>query len=161
MNEIKRQAIETMNELHRTIPYNDYCTVISGLQDIETLQDRDEELEDLWRQFGDVPINPETEKTEEAFMEWPAGTEREEAWHWFDQRYSKGVAYLLYGGAEDYVHVTRHLYGLQKLCCECKAISCQFNHYGECRFALVHERKPRINDYDGWCIDAITRRDIE
>ena len=64
MNEIKRQAIETMNELHRTIPYNDYCTVMSGLQDIETLQDRDEELEDLWRQFGDVPINPKNKKTE-------------------------------------------------------------------------------------------------
>lgn len=56
--------------------------------------------------------------------------------------------------------VGRLLY-LKNLCIECKSISCQFNHYGECRFALVHERKPRINDYDGWCIDAITRRDIE
>lgn len=28
---------------------------------------------------------------------FPAGTEREEIWHWFDERHPKGVAYLLYG----------------------------------------------------------------
>ena len=28
MNEIKRQAIDVMDELHRSIPYNDYCTVM-------------------------------------------------------------------------------------------------------------------------------------
>lgn len=70
MNDVKRQAIDTMNELHRTIPYNDYCTVMDGLQDIETLRDRDEELEELWRQFGDIPMDPETECIEEQFMGW-------------------------------------------------------------------------------------------
>ena len=77
MNDVKRQAIDTMNELHRTIPYNDYCTVMDGLQDIETLRDRDEELEELWRQFGDIPMDPETECIEEQFMGWGPGIHRE------------------------------------------------------------------------------------
>ena len=45
MNEVKRQAIGTMDELHQTIPYCSYCAVMDGLQEIETLRDRDEELE--------------------------------------------------------------------------------------------------------------------
>ena len=83
MNEAKKQAIDTMNEPHRTIPYSDYCTVMDGLQDIETLRDRDEELEELWAQFGDIPMNPETECIEEKFMGWEPGTHREEIWRWF------------------------------------------------------------------------------
>lgn len=38
------------------------------------------------------------------------------------------------------------------LCAECESMDCKFNHGGECRFALVHERKPRITDDDG-CTD--------
>lgn len=41
MNEVKRQATETMDELHQTIPYCSYCAVMDGLQEIETLRDRD------------------------------------------------------------------------------------------------------------------------
>ena len=100
MNEVKRQATETMDELHQTIPYCSYCAVMDGLQEIETLRDRDEELEKLWAEFGDVPMNPETECIEAPFMGWGVGIHREEIWSWFDQRYSKGIAYLLYGGAE-------------------------------------------------------------
>lgn len=68
MNEVKRQATETMDELHQTIPYCSYCAVMDGLQEIETLRDRDEELEKLWAEFGDVPMNPETECIEAPFM---------------------------------------------------------------------------------------------
>ncbi len=53
-------------------------------------------LEELWRQFGDVPMDPETECIEEAFLNFPAGTFREDIWHWFDQRHSKGIAHLMY-----------------------------------------------------------------
>jgi len=35
---------------------------------------------------------------------------------------------------------------------ECESCDCCYNHGGECRFAMVHERKPRIDD-DGGCID--------
>ena len=144
MNEIKRQAIDVMDELHRSIPYNDYCTVMDGLQDIETLRDRDEDLEEMWASFADVPMDPETE--------WEPGTGREEIWHWFDERHSKGVAFLLYGDGFNRTPEPAKLLYLKQLCCECESSSCQYNHLGECRFAMVHERKPRINDIDG-CID--------
>ncbi len=55
------------------------------------------ELRDLWDQFEDVPMNPETECIEDTFHIWPAGTHREEIWHWFDERYDGGVHALLYG----------------------------------------------------------------
>lgn len=97
MNEVKRAALEAINELHRTIPYDAYCTIHDGLTEIETLRERDAELEELWGKFGDIPMNPETECIEEPFMGWATGTHREEIWHWFDERHSKGVVYLLYG----------------------------------------------------------------
>ena len=59
MNDVKHEAIKVLNELHSTIPYSDYCTIMDGLYDIETLLDRDEVLEELWEQFGDIPMNPE------------------------------------------------------------------------------------------------------
>ena len=152
MNYVVKEAVDALNELHGSISYKDYCTIMDGLQEIETLRDRDEELEELWREFADVPMNPETECIEEPFMGWGAGIHREEIWHWFDRRHSKGGAYLLYGGAENYVQETKRLYELKKTCFECESTSCQFNHDKECRFAMVHERKPRITDKDG-CID--------
>lgn len=57
----------------------------------------DDEVERLWESFADVPMNPETEEIEEDFMEFPAGTKREDVWHWFDKNHSKGIAHLLYG----------------------------------------------------------------
>lgn len=59
--------------------------------------DYDKLVESLWKLFEDIPMNPETECMEESFMGWPAGTHREEIWHWFDAHHSKGVHYLLYG----------------------------------------------------------------
>lgn len=56
----------------------------------------DDELEEYWEEFVDIPMNPETEEMEEPFLCFSAGTPREEIWHWFDERYSKGVAALLY-----------------------------------------------------------------
>ena len=152
MNDVKHEAIKVLNELHSTIPYSDYCTIMDGLYDIETLLDRDEVLEELWEQCGDIPMNPETECIEDKFMGWGPGIHREEIWHWFDERHSKGVAYLLYGDGFDRTPEPAKLLYLKQLCFECESSSCQFNHSGECRFALIHERKPRINDIDG-CID--------
>ena len=120
--------------------------------DMETLADRDAQLEAMWHNFADVPMDPDTEKMEEAFMDWPAGTDKEDIWHWFDARHSKGIAFLLYGdGLERTPEIAKLLY-LKQFCIECESSSCQYNHSGECRFAMVHERKPRINDIDG-CID--------
>lgn len=58
---------------------------------------QDAELEQLWHEFADVPMNPDTEEMEAPFMHFPVGTPREDIWHWFDKLHSKGVVYLLYG----------------------------------------------------------------
>lgn len=60
------------------------------------MTEEDRKLEELWDKLEDIPMNPETECLEEPFLDFPAGTHREEIWHWFDERHSKGVHYLLY-----------------------------------------------------------------
>lgn len=153
MNCYKQQAIEVINRLHEEnrLDNGDYCTVHDGLSEIEPLRDRDEVLEELWEQFGGVPMNPETECIEEPFMGWGAGIHREEIWHWFDVRHSKGVVYLLYGRGVDQTPEAAKLRYLKQLCTKCVACRCQFNYGGECRFPLVHERAPRLSA-DG-CIE--------
>lgn len=100
MTEVKKEALDILGELQREdkISYSDYLFITDALDEIDTLAERDEELEDLWDQFSDVPMNPDTEKIEGNFLHFQYGTEREDIWHWFDERHSKGVAYLLYGG---------------------------------------------------------------
>ena len=51
----------------------------------------------LWHQFEDVPMNPYTEKMEQRFLNFPAGTPREAIWHWFDEQWPGGIYDLLYG----------------------------------------------------------------
>ena len=41
-------------------------------------------------------MDPVTEEIEEPYLHFPAGTHREEIWHWFDEQHSKGVYYLLH-----------------------------------------------------------------
>ena len=60
------------------------------------IQTNDRVIEGIWEQFEDIPMNPVTECMDAPFFEFPAGSQREEIWHWFDEQYSKGVAYLLY-----------------------------------------------------------------
>lgn len=99
MSELRYQAVTVANRLNQEnhIDYGDYSALMDGLEEIDTLRERDKILEDLWAEFGDVPMNPETECMEQPFLGFPVGTHREDIWHWFDERHSKGVAYLLYG----------------------------------------------------------------
>lgn len=100
MSVMKERAQEILNELHQggKLEYLLYSDLMDAVQEIEPLRDRDEELEEMWSLFADVPVNPETECIEEPFAGWGAGISREEIWHWFDERYSKGVYALMYGG---------------------------------------------------------------
>ena len=102
MSELRYQAVTVANRLNQEnrIDYSDYSALMDGLEEIDTLRERDKILEDLWAEFGDVPMNPETECMEQPFLGFPVGTHREDIWHWFDERHSKGVAYLMYGGAK-------------------------------------------------------------
>ncbi len=117
---------------------------------IPTLKERDKRLEQLWAEFGDVPMNPETEEIEAQFLCFPAGTNREEVWEWFDERYSRGVAKLLLVGEPKDREVARALY-LQSLCTECDAEYCAFSSDGICKAPFVTGRAPGLND-DG-CTD--------
>lgn len=78
------------------------------MRKMDTLQKRDAALEQIWKQFADHPMNPETEEIEAPFLHLPMndedylvyfdiGTPREDILKWFDERHSKGVVYLLYG----------------------------------------------------------------
>lgn len=125
---------------------------------MKSIKERDMELERLWEELEDVPMDPETECIEEAFYIWPTGTDREEIWHWFDERYSKGVPYLLYGDGSDCTDQIAKLVYLKQFCIECESQTCQFYHDGECRLALVCERKPVITEEDG-CADYIFKKD--
>ena len=153
-SDIKIEALSRLNALHQEdrIDSGDYSTIHDGLTEIETLRDRDEALEELWGQLADVPMDPKTERLLEPFMGWGVGVSRDEIWHWFDRRHSKGIGYLLYGDGIDRTDQLAKLVYLKQLCIECESRTCQFNRGGECRFAMVHERKPRITDDDG-CID--------
>ncbi len=75
MSEYKRQAIEIIDRLNQEnrIDYRDYCDIHDRLNEIETLRDRDEELEELWEQFADIPVDPKTECIEAPFMGWGVG----------------------------------------------------------------------------------------
>ena len=154
MTGLKSKAFDTVYGLYNrdVLSSSDYEVIREGLEEIETLRDRDTALEEMWRQFADVPMNPETECIEEAFMGWGPGVSREEIWHWFDRRHSKGVAYLLYGDGIDRTDQCANLVYLKLLCIGCVSQTCRYNHRGECRFAMVHEGESRITDDDG-CID--------
>lgn len=196
MTLLKRKAFDIAYGLYNrdAISGDDYAAIRDALEEIETLWDRDKVLEEMWHQFGDVPMDPETECMEEPFLGFPAGTDREDIWHWFDERHSKGVVYLLcrtdansskfrnlmlwkndfirsrdWEAICDALGISKETVEIEAKCLvcvakknytherenavfDCESSTCQFNHGGECRFAMVHERKPRITDDDG-CID--------
>jgi len=116
---------------------------------IEPLESRDAILEKLWSELEDVPMDPDTEKTEEAFQHFPAGTDREDIWHWFDERHSKGIAYLLYGEEADRTDRTTMLTYYDTLCFDCESKDCAYNCCGVCRYPLVEHRVPIITDEHG------------
>lgn len=60
----------------------------------------DKKLEYLWEEFGDVLIDDD-ECILDDFLGFECGTHREAVWHWFDERYSGGVAKLMFGGSDD------------------------------------------------------------
>lgn len=102
---------------------------------MDDLKMRDRQLKKLWKFFGELPMDPETECMEESFLHFPAGTHREEIWHWFDERYSTGVYSLLYpsaGGKVDSLTATelreayekqQHIYDTQDIESELEDLS--------------------------------------
>lgn len=53
--------------------------------------------EEQWEVFSSVSMNPETECIETKWNGFPAGTHREEIWHWFEETFGVSVAVDLMG----------------------------------------------------------------
>lgn len=75
------------------IPYNATMDAAVG-EVVKKITLDDGKLEYLWEKLGCVMID-DNECILEEFLGFTAGTFREEIWHWFDERYSKGVAGLM------------------------------------------------------------------
>lgn len=60
----------------------------------ENFKMTDIEIEKLWDELEDVPID-ENECIDIDWRNWSKGTHREEIWHWFDENHSKGVGWLM------------------------------------------------------------------
>lgn len=72
------------------------CIVNRGLNDSFEYR-RAEYIKNLWLEFGDIPMNPDTECIEEEWNGFAAGTHREEIWSWFEDFYGISVAKDLMG----------------------------------------------------------------
>lgn len=140
-------------------PMDGLRTELSGQASvIPTLEERDKALEVLWDEFGDIPMDPETEEMEDIFLSFPAGTPRMDIWRWFDERYSKGVGALLYGDGTDRTAELAALVYRKQLCTECDAEFCVFNPEGICMLPFVTRKAPRLGD-DG-CEDYTAQEDV-
>lgn len=53
-----------------------------------------ESLETFWNELGDIPVDDDG-IIQETFLWWPEGTDREDIWHWFDEKYPGRVVKLM------------------------------------------------------------------
>ena len=72
----------------------------------DSVDDRDEAIEELWDLAEDEPFDPDREVFERNFYgiadeDDPYPITRFEYLKWFDKRHSKGAAFLLYGRCRD------------------------------------------------------------
>ena len=58
------------------------------------------ELKKLWELFAEIPIT-DADEIEEEYLGFPAGTNRFDVWHWFDEHWPRGVYNLAYEGGCD------------------------------------------------------------
>lgn len=97
--EAEHDAIQTYCENCGYCIVNEDLSIIKsrGLEDCFT-EWKEMYVKDLWEEFGDVLMNPETEEIEEPWKHFLPGTHREDIWHWFEERFNISVA-------EDLMHV--------------------------------------------------------
>lgn len=77
---LKSKAFDIAYSLYNgdALSSTDYEAIRDGLEEIETIRDRDEALEKMWKQLSDTPMDPKTECIEEQFFGWGPGVSREE-----------------------------------------------------------------------------------
>lgn len=66
--------------------------VASQIEELDKLK----HIRKLWQEFGVVPMDPDTECLEEEWHGFPAETNREDIWHWFEKEFRISVTELMY-----------------------------------------------------------------
>ena len=56
-----------------------------------TEEDYQATIDKLWEQLSDIPVNNTGEIIEDDFYIWDKGTQKEDIWHWFDERVQNGI----------------------------------------------------------------------
>ena len=96
-----------MNERIRRIVKNHKKGMITDFEAVKEIVNAKEESErisaakELWVEFGEISMNPETECIEEEWHGFSAGTFREDIWHWFEETFNVSVAEDLMGLQEE------------------------------------------------------------
>jgi len=67
------------------------CNELDYSEEICNFTNKEIALE-LWHRFGDVLMDPDTEKLEECWNGFLPGTFREDIWHWFEETFHVSVA---------------------------------------------------------------------
>ena len=56
-----------------------------------TEEEYDNTLDKIWEEFGDIPVNENGTIIEQDFYNWSKGAEKENIWHWFDDKLKEGI----------------------------------------------------------------------
>lgn len=97
-NFLKEQSDTEWIDLEKLKILQDNGFVVPGDRPTDLMNKLDNLLERLWCGLEDIPFYEEdgVQYIEEDYLEFEEGTSKEDIWHWFDERHSKGVHFLLY-----------------------------------------------------------------
>ena len=77
---------EKMRDLFN-LSRNDFLKMYSYLKE----EEYDNTLDIMWEKFGDIPVDENGITIEQDFYIWKKGTNKEDIWHWFDNRLEEGI----------------------------------------------------------------------
>lgn len=95
---LKEQSDTQWINLEKLKVLQDKGLVIPGDRPTDLIRKLDNLVEKIWNGLEDIPFYEEDSEQyiEENYLDFEEGTSKEDIWHWFDERHSKGIHYLLY-----------------------------------------------------------------
>lgn len=94
-----KEIIDTLSDKFEILHCNTDWNELDYSEEICNFTNKEIALE-LWRRFGNVPMNLNTEEIEEDWNGFLHGTHREDIWHWFEEKFYISVAEDLMGHGE-------------------------------------------------------------
>lgn len=104
-NFLKRQNDTGWIDLEELKILQDKKFVLPGDTPRDLQRRLDELLEKLWIELEDIPFKEyeSIEYLDDSYLDFEVGeTTKEDIWHWFDDRHSKGIHFLIYEYEKDY-----------------------------------------------------------